>query len=45
MNSMFSGCKSLKTININIFKENKVTNLSYAFSSCESIIEIDLSFF
>ena len=39
MNSMFKECKSLEFINTNIFKTNKVTNLSYTFAGCEQLLE------
>ena len=45
MNSMFSGCESLKYINTKIFKVDKVTNLSYTFDGCEELQELNLSNF
>ena len=45
MNSMFYECKSLVEMNTKIFKQNKLTNLSYAFKDCNSLKSIDLSDF
>ena len=46
MSFMFSGCSSLKELNLNNFNTNNVTNMSYMFSGCialkkENIITTD----
>ena len=45
MRGMFSGCKSLKEINLSNFNTNNVTNMSYMFWECSSLKEINLSNF
>ena len=45
MNHMFSGCNSLKYLNIEIFNTIKVTSLNNTFANCQSLQEIDLSNF
>jgi len=42
---MFSGCKSLESIDLSSFNTNNVTNMSYMFSCCKSLESIDLSSF
>ena len=44
MEKMFSGCTSLKKLNISNFKTNKLNNLKYMFEGCSSLTSIDLSF-
>ena len=34
MDFMFSGCSSLKELNLNNFNTNNVTNMRYMFSGC-----------
>ena len=36
MNSMFSGCSSLKELNLNNFNTNNVTNMYDMFSGCSN---------
>lgn len=43
LNSMFSNCRSLKTIDVSGWKTNTVTNLSSMFYYCYSLEEIDLT--
>ena len=45
MNSLFSGCSSLKEINITNFKTNKVIDMSCMFYGCISLKELNLSNF
>ena len=40
---MFSGCKSLKSINLSNFKIQKETNMENIFNGCNSLISINLS--
>ena len=40
MESMFEKCESLKTINTQIFKENKIRNLNDVFKDCTSLREL-----
>ena len=42
---MFSGCSSLKYINLSNFNTQSVTNMSYTFSGCSSLKNINLSSF
>ena len=42
---MFSGCSSLKEINLNNFNTNNVTNMSYMFYGCSSLKELNLNNF
>lgn len=44
-NSMFDGCKSLKSIDLSGIDTHNVNNMSYMFRSCESLTELDLSSF
>ena len=45
MNSMFSNCFSLKTINLSSFNTEKLTDMGGMFSKCLSLKELDLSNF
>ena len=40
--SLFSGCKSLKKLNLNNFNTNDVTDMIYMFSECSSLKELNL---
>ena len=42
MSGMFSGCSSLKELNLNNFNTNNVTNLSWMFYGCSSLKELNL---
>ena len=42
MEYMFSGCSSLKELNLSNFNTNKVTNIAGMFSKCSSLIELNL---
>ena len=45
MSSMFSGCSSLKELNLSNFNTNNVTNMRYMFYKCSSLKELNLSKF
>ena len=38
---MFSECSSLKELNLNSFKVNKLTDASHMFEGCTSLIELN----
>jgi len=40
MNSMFSGCSSLKELNLSSFNTNNVTDMGYMFEGCSSLKEL-----
>ena len=40
MNSMFSNCYSLNSINLSNFNTNKVTDMSSMFDGCKSLKNI-----
>ena len=42
---MFSGCSSLKELNLSNFNTNNVTNMNSMFSGCSSLKELNLSNF
>ena len=42
---MFSGCSSLKSINLSSFNTTNVKNMSQIFRECSSLHSIDLSSF
>ena len=42
---MFSGCSSLKELNLNNFNTNKVINMEGMFAQCSSLIELNISNF
>ena len=42
---MFSGCSSLKELNLNNFNINNVTNMWHMFSGCSSLKELNLNNF
>ena len=42
---MFSGCSSLKEINLSNFNTINVTHMDYMFSGCSSLKELNLSNF
>ena len=44
-NYMFSGCNSLRNIDLSNFNTQNVTNMSFMFSECISLTNIDLSNF
>ena len=45
MSYMYSGCESLKEINLTNFNTNGVTNMENMFNRCSSLKEINLSNF
>ena len=45
MEALFSGCKSLKNIDLSNFKSEKVENIINMFKGCESLENINLSNF
>ena len=45
MSYMFSGCSSLKELNLSNFNTNNVTNMSYMISGCSSLKGLNLSNF
>ena len=45
MLSMFSNDKSLRYLNVNNFKTEKVNTMAFMFSHCESLTSLDLSSF
>ena len=45
INSMFYGCKSLKSLDLSIFDVSQVTNMGFVFSGCSSLTSINLSNF
>lgn len=45
MKGMFSGCHSLKSLDLSTFKTSNVTNMSSMFSGCSSLNSLDLSSF
>ena len=45
MSRMFSGCSSLKELNLNNFNTNNVTNMSWMFYRCSSLNELNLNNF
>ena len=45
MNSMFSSCSSLNTLDLSNFNTSNVTNIGWMFSSCSSLNTLDLSNF
>ena len=45
MSALFSGCSSLKELNLNNFNTNKVTNMGSIFSGCSSLKELNLNNF
>ena len=42
---MYSGCSSLKELNLSNFNTNKVTDMSYMFERCSSLKKVDISNF
>ena len=44
MFAMFSGCSSLKSINLSSFDTSSVTNMLNLFYNCSSLTSIDVSF-
>ena len=42
MSYMFSGCSTLKELNINNFNIDNVTNMSNMFNGCSSLKELNL---
>ena len=45
MSYMFSGCSSLKSIDLSHFDTSKVTSMAYMFDSCTMLSDLDLSTF
>ena len=45
MNSMFSGCSALTTLDLSNFNTEKVTNMSFMFSYCYALTTLDISNF
>lgn len=45
MNSMFSGCSSLTSLDLSSFKTDNVTDMSFMFSGCSSLTTLDVSGF
>ena len=45
MNSMFSGCSSLISLDLSNFNTINVTNMKGMFNECSSLISLDLSNF
>lgn len=45
MNSMFSYCSKLTSLNLSNFDTSKVTNMNYMFQDCSSLNKLDLSNF
>ena len=45
MSSMFSGCSSLKELNLNNFNTNNVTDMSAMFRGCSSLKELNFNHF
>ena len=43
MNSMFSGCSSLETIDLSPLNTSLVTSMEFMFGLCNSLKSIDLS--
>ena len=39
---MFSGCSSLKELNLSNFNTNNVTNMSYMFSRCSDELKLKI---
>ena len=42
---MFSGCNSLKNINLSNFNTQNVTDMSAIFYACDSLMDVNLSNF
>lgn len=45
MNSMFSGCSSLTSLDVNSFNTANVTDMAYIFYGCSSLTSLDVSGF
>ena len=45
MIGMFSGCISLKELNLSNFNTNNVTNMGFKFYRCSSLTELNISNF
>lgn len=45
MSKMFFGCRSLKSLDLQIFNTSKVIDMGSMFEGCESIVSLDLSSF
>ena len=45
MNSMFNGCSSLTSLNVNNWNTSKVTNMGYMFNGCSKLTSLDVSNF
>ena len=45
MKGMFYGYSSLKELNLNNFKTNNVTDMSYMFNGCSTLKELNLNNF
>ena len=45
MYAMFSGCKSLESLDLSTFDTSKATDMSYMFSNCEALTSLNISDF
>ena len=45
MSNMFSGCSSLKELNLSNFNTHNVTDMGYMFYGCSSLLELNISNF
>ena len=43
MNSMFSECSSIESIDLSYFNISSVIYMNYMFSGCTSLLSVDLS--
>ena len=43
MDSVFKGCRSLKSLDVSSFDTSKVTDMGYMFDVCKSLTSLDLS--
>ena len=43
MSHMFSGCSSLKSVDLSSFNTNNINNMSFVFDGCEALESINLS--
>ena len=41
MDHMFAECSELKSLNLEPFKKENVTDMSYMFYNCKSLISLD----
>lgn len=45
MNSMFSGCRNAKIIDVSKFNTSNVKKMNYMFNDCQAVLELDCSSF